>query len=96
MNAERIEEIRKRAAASTRGPWEVGYDDYDSDTTLYIGEVEATVGRFDAEFIAHAREDIPALLAEVERLREEVGYLEEDVERWRDLCEHADRMCDDD
>lgn len=29
----------------------------------------------DAEFIAHAREDVPALVAEVERLREEVAEL---------------------
>lgn len=29
----------------------------------------------DAEFIAHARQDVPALVAEVERLREALGLL---------------------
>jgi len=95
MNEEQIEEIRKRAEAVARGEWYVGVDgsvnDRRDDFNWKIAEVKE---KSDAEFIAHAREDIPALLAEVERLREEVRYLEEDVERWRDLCEHADRMCD--
>ena len=30
----------------------------------------------DAEFIAHAREDVPALIAEVRRLRERIAELE--------------------
>lgn len=31
----------------------------------------------DAEFIAHAREDVPALLAEIERLRKQFEYIAE-------------------
>lgn len=58
----------------------------------------------DAEFIAHARVDIPALVAEVERLQEKVGRQDEylaDLEHQLDvdarhktgkceLCEHLE------
>ncbi|MFN7132030.1 MAG: hypothetical protein ACK4N5_08100, partial [Myxococcales bacterium] len=38
------------------------------------------------QFIAHAREDVPALLAEVERLQSENAARWEEIERWRKLC----------
>src|SRR5690606_18557140 len=54
---------------ATEGPWEVGYDEFDSDSSVYVGEEEITpIHRYDAQFIAHAREDIPKLLAEIERI----------------------------
>ena len=43
----------------------------------------AHISRNDAEFIAHSREDVPALVAEVERLWGLVGELREWVKRWR-------------
>jgi hypothetical protein len=43
--------------------WAGGYTVRDSKRIVRSGE------RADAEFIANAREDIPALIAEVERLR---------------------------
>lgn len=69
-NAE-IEAIRKRAQAATEGPWQLAdtYDGawiLDSDDDIISGTVSRIV---DAEFIAHARTDIPKLLAEIERLR---------------------------
>ena len=68
----RIEEIKARAEAATPGPWLVHPHEsaegqlvvdehYDNVAECYVPE--------DATFIAHAREDIPYLLAEVERLR---------------------------
>ncbi|HEY6115778.1 MAG TPA: hypothetical protein VI172_07445 [Candidatus Dormibacteraeota bacterium] len=36
-----------------------------------------------AAFIAHAREDVPVLLAEVRRLTDRVAELEEQMDRWR-------------
>ena len=71
----RIEAIRQRAAQATKGPWsyercedERGGIDYDieswskparrRDTKIACG----CESRFDAEFIAHAREDVPYLL----------------------------------
>ena len=63
-----LEAIRKRAEAATEGKW------FTDDAELYVSadgyvEVAEAYEKADAEFIAHSREDIPALLAEVERLR---------------------------
>ncbi|MBO0602756.1 hypothetical protein I2483_13895 [Sporosarcina sp. E16_3] len=79
MTKEQIEAIRKRAEATTEGEW-TNFDDvlceyvnevYEYDRlTEGIGERIAVCSTIkDADFIANAREDIPALLAEVERLR---------------------------
>ena len=75
MTPEAIAEIRVRAEAATPGAWR---DDRRADgvPAVHNGKVRiCDTYRADgqsvlnAEFIAHAREDIPALLAEVERLR---------------------------
>lgn len=79
LTAQEIEAIRKRAESATEGPWK-----WDGDSLTYrkhgmldpivwanqYGDI--TVEEPDAEFIANAREDIPKLLAEIERLRSEV------------------------
>ena len=58
-----LEAIEARANAASEGPWyEEGWFTKDEDGD-YV-EIEPA----EAAFIAHAREDIPALLAEVERL----------------------------
>lgn len=79
MTDEQLAAIRARCEAATEGPWTVRQ--YGSPT-LGGGEFISGYGvvgpfqrgeqfdsRADAAFIAHARTDIPALLAEVERLR---------------------------
>lgn len=73
LTAEQIAEIRARAEAATPGPWTVFARDSSGQAVDYFlgfdieGPEEAQRGMFanraDAEFIAHAREDIPALLA---------------------------------
>lgn len=92
MSDERLEQVRARAAAATPGPWEA-WDTGDPPAedearawivtpgslhlaTLYAGDPSAN-----ATFAAHAREDIPALLAEVERLRSITTITDEMVER---------------
>lgn len=80
MTAEQLEAIRKRAEKAFNGPWHL--EDRWSGLTSVVGRypfgdndafsVGDCLRKQDAEFIAHSREDIPALLAEVERLREEV------------------------
>lgn len=80
MSDERLEQIKARAAAATTGPWECYGDgahevfDAGEYSDGYLGEVVAPVVTKlnDAEFIAQAREDIPALLNEIDRLHEEV------------------------
>ncbi|GGU52138.1 hypothetical protein [Streptomyces lavendofoliae] len=75
--ADRIAEIQARAEAATKGPWfverhqptltrRVVSDDHALDADLgYLGNSN----QFDAEFIAHAREDIPFLLDELARVQ---------------------------
>jgi len=89
LTDEELDEIKARCDAATPGPW-VEERDEDSLQAIVSGE-EDVIGAWcdpgggdfgpaisdeDASFIAHAREDIPALLAEVERLRKRVEWAE--------------------
>src|SRR5260221_3437865 len=74
MDEETLAAIRARADQATPGPWLGLYLSGDTITgvknaagAVGLGEVGLTAA--DHKFITHAREDIPALLAEVERLR---------------------------
>ncbi|SHK30500.1 hypothetical protein SAMN05421803_11761 [Nocardiopsis flavescens] len=75
--------IRARVESTARGPWKRGFE---ADGTSVIhrphpvveGAAEVLFGAHgaseaDAEFVAHARQDIPALLAEIDRLRGELA-----------------------
>ena len=75
LSEKEIEAIRKRAEMATEGPWQKdGAIDIHSPNGT---EVAAAWGGYaDQEFIAHAREDIPKLLAEIERLRTEFNSLD--------------------
>lgn len=78
MNEQELAEIEARANAATPGPWSVQVQHH--DTLIYGGPPG---GRIDlakivpwmthdkpnADFIAHARQDVPALIAEVRHLR---------------------------
>ncbi|MFC8983896.1 hypothetical protein [Streptomyces sp. NPDC057115] len=81
LNEQRLAEIAARAKKATPGPWITEERDHD----MHVGGVPdgphiALLGRAswpgvpaDAEFIAHAREDVPALLVEVQRLKTELA-----------------------
>jgi len=79
-----LDAIRARAEAATAGPWR-RYETMQADTYvldrrgLLGGGIicGATYERDNAEFIAHARADVPVLIAEVERLRTAVAGIEE-------------------
>ena len=73
LSEKEIEAIRKRAEMATEGPWQKdGAIDIHSPNGT---EVAAAWGGYaDQEFIAHAREDIPKLLAEIERLRKIIEW----------------------
>lgn len=77
-----------RANAATAGPWKAGSGCViasphapsapfaDPESVLHYGGAligESISRREDCEFIADARTDIPRLIAEVMRLREELG-----------------------
>jgi hypothetical protein len=68
-----LDEIRKRESLATKGPWR----GFDNPCDNYWADVHPE----DADFIAHARQDIPDLLDYVDRLKEGLRRLE-----W---CDHA-------
>ncbi len=75
LTGDDLEEIKKRCDEATPGPWKSYVEGREemsgSDFIMTGGEdiylTGATVA--DQDFIAHARQDIPKLVAEVERLR---------------------------
>ena len=90
-----IDEIEARLKAATPGPWLVAYDaDHPMNGGMPFNFVVATIGNDtiaedlcgdDARFIAHAPEDVAALIAEVRRLSAENARLREEVVRLQDL-----------
>jgi hypothetical protein len=99
----REQEIRARASAATPGPWTVKRDEptlsllvVSDDATLdinfgYVGNRPES----NAEFVAHAREDVDWLLAENARLRTELTSEREKNERDQsDLIDERDVLQD--
>jgi hypothetical protein len=88
LTAERLGVIRQRADAASDGPWRLVDLRHQRGGRIRIfpaaglGYIVANVltkgerPAADAEFIVHARTDVPSLLAEVERLRAHVTELE--------------------
>jgi hypothetical protein len=86
MTPERLAEIAARAEAATPGPWctdawEIYQGtEYEPGLSMWIGETcrgttTLEQDRADAAFVAAARSDVPALLAEVACLRARVAEL---------------------
>lgn len=100
MDAKQLAEIKARADAATPAPWEYtdnGFDGYISskDSTFFIGG-EPCEGRIeqdaDTEFIINARTDIPALVAEVERLKDDCDTLIKQRDEARQDCTVDERL----
>ncbi|MGY3188744.1 hypothetical protein [Lysinibacillus sp. TE18511] len=79
MNAEQLNAIKEHAASTSfdkayvKGdPWK-GYEVKNESNGIVIAKVPCGT---DATFIAHAREDVPALVTEVERLRQQLEKVE--------------------
>lgn len=85
-----LQAIEARAAAASNGPWykEKGGICGFSGQTYRVGSVQFTdrggMNEANADFIVAAREDVPALVAEVRRLR---GSLEDTGKRLEVLVE---------
>ncbi len=75
ISEDHLEKIRSRLAAATPGPWKsfVEGRDHTSGSSFIktaVDDIELTGATVaDQDFIAGARQDVEALLAEVERLR---------------------------
>lgn len=90
MTEEELEEIRARVEAATPPPWTVTHawrepTKWSVDPVAPMQEDDIFRTKEDAEFVAYARDDIPKLLAEVERLQGELraaaGCVAEVLER---------------
>ncbi|MFE7899236.1 hypothetical protein ACFU3E_17235 [Streptomyces sp. NPDC057424] len=115
----RLAEIAARVEKASRGPWTLAYEYCDCSEDcghgLYVSRINTGAGpatelvdlpNGEWELMVHAREDIPALLAEVERLKatlakyvgaeptiaEEMAYLSRSVEAVTKVCDEAERQ----
>jgi hypothetical protein len=76
-----LDEIKARCDRATAGPWKSYIEGREamsgSDFIMTAGEDIYLAGatRDDQDFIAHARQDIPRLIGETERLRSELAKL---------------------
>jgi hypothetical protein len=61
--------IRRRVESASRGPWSLNRDPLSGMLLIHNAEGELVSGKADAAFIVKAREDVPRLLAELERYR---------------------------
>ena len=102
---ERLDQIRQRAAQATPGPWRcTSYEVMSEATGVHVicfGHDRDDYGRVDepdAEFIAHAREDIPYLLQELATLSDRIAALEGALQRQTERacrfnCDAEDSAC---
>lgn len=96
MDAKQLAEIKARAEKATPGEWKVS--EAPQRTNVICGDdrkfliIARWLDSFDAQFIAHARTDIPALVAEVERLTEEKDSAEKEYRHYLRLSERADQQ----
>jgi hypothetical protein len=88
LTADELAAIRERVDAATPGPWESFVEGRDHTSgadfirtggfrddcpDIYVQHESRPAPPNDLDFIAHARQDIPRLLGEVERLRRELA-----------------------
>jgi hypothetical protein len=76
-----LDPILARAAAATPGPWAVS-EDYDDILDTEGGQLASYWMEADGQFIAHAREDVEAMAAEIRRLRAELATARSQAIDW--------------
>ena len=76
MTNDELNAIEARANAATPGEWDASVA-YDETVHAVVGGFSsgATPTNEDAKFVVNARQDVPALIAEVRRLREFAGCM---------------------
>jgi len=90
---ERERKIRARCEAATPGPWELDgevivtlNEDCQRDEQDIVADDSGIVTGEDADFMAHARADLPDALAEIARLREDldtaVNFMPPMIQAW--------------
>ncbi len=109
LEAKRIEDIRARAAKATPGPWlddeghlrSEGYNHIEHSpivnfqTDSLLSQNGMMAHEEDANFISHAREDVPDLLAERTELLADIQVLRKRVSQlYRSACSQANEESD--
>jgi hypothetical protein len=97
MTPDELNAIKKRCEAATEGPWRFAdthlrsgfFSDHETVCDWGAYAVVGSPARRNQDFIAHAREDVPKLVAEVERLRGKLEYLADGVRG----CSHDKGGC---
>src|SRR5260221_13725177 len=89
LTGRRLQAIKERAARATPGPWECQVKGVSTTIEAQDGKkwiAQAVLGTYgignveaNAAFLAHARDDIPTLVAAVERQRGEHAALAEQL-----------------
>jgi len=84
-----IEEARKRRESATEGPWYVDLDGPTAYVWFKGGDDIKHMTRADAEFVSHARSDLPATLEMLEKARRQLKAIKVYGDRfvdWHQLC----------
>lgn len=97
MTPEALAEIRERAERATPGAWNLKkdgrYEDHD-ECRIELPDDDIELCRYEnGEFIAHAREDVPALIAEIARLTTENASLRAELEAAKNDLAHECYTC---
>lgn len=77
--SQKLGEIEARANAATAGPWEIiGGNEYLTGLDIHIGPSdEGGIRLHDAEFLAHARTDVPELIAIIREQAAQIAAVRE-------------------
>ena len=95
--ADRLAEIRARAEAATPGPWREPRNGLGLGWTIFPKNskgwsIATCDSGTDADFIAHAREDVPYLLERVAKLQEHIDVSTVSVDEWNALKVRAEAL----
>lgn len=96
IKSEELSQMKARAEKATAGPWIRTHDCLirTQNTEIVVAEAWRRVkGAEDAAFIAHAREDVPRLVAEVERLQSQEHFAEYAIRQNKALWEALSKAC---
>lgn len=90
MTPQQLTEIRQRVEAASPGPWMFNDDEliYGKNWGLLVGDTY-NFEALDKDFIAHARQDIPALLQYCEELEKQISA---DDEKGVELIRMANKI----
>lgn len=89
LTAEQLQDVKERADKATPGEWliNVHYDENGAkegtcDIHTNNEPVACYTNEYDAQFIAHARQDIPELLQQVASLQDEYERMKQSRNHW--------------